>query len=375
MSDTELLSALVGEIYDAALDPSRWPAVLEQATTFVGGCAAGLYSKDSVSKTAEINPNYTFGADAGVQQDYIENYAGMDPTTTGYFFFGVGEIITTGDILPYDEFFETRFYKEWVKPLRWIDAVSSVLEKSSTGYSILSVFRHEQDGLVDDGMRHRMRLLVPHVRRAVLIGKTILLKKAEADSLADTLDGLSAGIFLVDAAGRLAHANARGHAMLAEESILRAAGGRLTANDAAADQALRDAFVAAEGGDGSLGTRAIAVPLAANGQRHVAHVLPLTSGKRRKTGAGYAATAAVFVRRAELEAPPAPEVIAKLYGLTPSELRVLLTLFETGGVSNIAETLGISEATAKTHLRRLFTKTGTQRQTDLVKLVAGFAAN
>jgi DNA-binding CsgD family transcriptional regulator len=51
----------------------------------------------------------------------------------------------------------------------------------------------------------------------------------------------------------------------------------------------------------------------------------------------------------------------------------LLALFDAGGVSEIAEVLNISEATTKTHLHRLFAKTGTERQADLVKLVAGFA--
>jgi DNA-binding CsgD family transcriptional regulator len=34
--------------------------------------------------------------------------------------------------------------------------------------------------------------------------------------------------------------------------------------------------------------------------------------------------------------------------------------------------MGISPSTVKTHLRRLFAKTGTDRQADLVKLVAGY---
>ena len=71
--------------------------------------------------------------------------------------------------------------------------------------------------------------------------------------------------------------------------------------------------------------------------------------------------------------PAAPEIIAEFYGLTPAELRVLFALVEFGGVSDIAGALGVSPGTAKTHLRRLFAKTGTRRQVDLVKLVAGFA--
>jgi DNA-binding CsgD family transcriptional regulator len=38
-----------------------------------------------------------------------------------------------------------------------------------------------------------------------------------------------------------------------------------------------------------------------------------------------------------------------------------------------ADALGISQATVKTHLHRLFRKTGTARQADLVRLVAEFA--
>jgi len=71
--------------------------------------------------------------------------------------------------------------------------------------------------------------------------------------------------------------------------------------------------------------------------------------------------------------PPA-EVIAKFYDLTPSELRVLLAIVDVGGVPETARALGVAEATVKTHLHRLFGKTGASRQADLVKLVAGFSS-
>jgi DNA-binding CsgD family transcriptional regulator len=52
---------------------------------------------------------------------------------------------------------------------------------------------------------------------------------------------------------------------------------------------------------------------------------------------------------------------------------VLLAIVQVGGVPEVAEALGIGEATVKTHLQRLFAKTDTSRQAELVKLVAGFA--
>jgi TolB-like protein/DNA-binding CsgD family transcriptional regulator len=363
------LSDLVGEIYDAALDPSRWVSVLEKSSKYIRAKACALYSSDLASKAANVQ--YVYGIEPEFARSYAEIYSKADPMHAARFFYGAGEVVAVADMIPYEEFVDSRLFKEWGRPQGLIDGATAVLDKSATGLAAFTMLRNEEDGIVDEAMRHRMQLVVPHLRRAVLIGRTIELKKAEADTLADTLDALAAGLFLVDPTGRLVRANARGHAMLAEEGILRAVGGRLVVNDPGADRALRSAFSAAEGGDGALGTQAIAVPLATDGQRFVAHVLPLTSGARRRADASYAA--AVFVRQADIDAPAAPEIIAKRYELTPSELRVLLTVVEPGGVLNIGEALGIPEARAKTHLRRLFEKTGTNEQADLVKLLAGCA--
>lgn len=67
-------------------------------------------------------------------------------------------------------------------------------------------------------------------------------------------------------------------------------------------------------------------------------------------------------------------MIAKTYHLTPMELRVLIAIVEVGGVPAVADALGMGATTVKTHLGRLYAKTGCSRQADLVKLVAGFSS-
>jgi hypothetical protein len=70
--------------------------------------------------------------------------------------------------------------------------------------------------------------------------------------------------------------------------------------------------------------------LGEQGQRYVAHVLPLSSGTRRQ--AGRLAVAAVFVQKVTIcEAVPF-EVIARCFKLTPAETRVLFAVVEVGGV-------------------------------------------
>lgn len=63
---------------------------------------------------------------------------------------------------------------------------------------------------------------------------------------------------------------------------------------------------------------------------------------------------------------------AEAFRLTMTELRVLFAIVEVGGVTEVAQVLGIVPSTLRTHLGRV--KTGVVRQADLVKLVAGFAS-
>jgi DNA-binding CsgD family transcriptional regulator len=70
-------------------------------------------------------------------------------------------------------------------------------------------------------------------------------------------------------------------------------------------------------------------------------------------------------------AAPAFEALATRYSLTTSEMRVLEAVLRVNGVRAVAELLGLSQATVKTHLHNLFRKTGTNRQSDLVKRVVG----
>ena len=371
-TDPETYSDLIGAIYDAALDHALWPAVLERIARFVDGRAAGLLSKDSVSKLGDIHYNW------GISEHYVRLYRDthwkFDPLTP-LLFSDVGEVTGRMDFVDDAEFREGRFYREWVAPQGLVDAANVVLEKSATSFAILSVVRGEEHGQVDAAMRHRVGLLAPHLRRSVLIGRVIDLNAAQAADFSELIDGLAASVFLLGADGRVIHTNAAGHELLRDGTLVQLRGGRLSATDRNSHDALIDALQAAGGGDVALGTRGIALPLLSrSGERFAVNVLPMRSSRRSLVAAGQGAVAAIFIHRAAQEIPTQPEVIAQTFRLTPAELRVLLGIVEIGGVSETAEALGIGEATVKTHLHRLFGKTGTSRQADLVKLMAAYSS-
>jgi DNA-binding CsgD family transcriptional regulator len=368
----ETLLQLIGEIYDCTLNPDAWNAVLPRIGAFVGGSAGGLFVHDSLRRSMNILREF---ATADYGQVYVEKYRTLDPMGGTYFVLDVGEVFSTSTVMSHAEFLQTRFYKELVRPRGWIDNICVYLDKAPEGHAGLALFRNERQGIADESARARLRLLVPHLRRAVLIGKLIEFKTAEAATFADTLDGLSAAMLFVDSNGRITHANAEGRTMIADGGVLRASLGRLVVSDPDVNHALREIFLAAAAGDAAIGVRGVAVPLVArDGERYVAHVLPLSSGARRGAGVSYASAAALFVQKAALATSSPPAAVAKTYRLTPMELRVLLAIVEVGGAPQVAEALGIGEGTVKTHLKRLYQKTGARRQADLVKLFAGYAS-
>ena len=117
-----------------------------------------------------------------------------------------------------------------------------------------------------------------------------------------------------------------------------------------------------------MGATGIGVPIGSAASEPVlAHVLPLAQGDLR-TRLMPQATAAVFITGPHTRASFDVDALAHAYGLTPAEARVLEQLLAGVTLGEAAEALDISLTTVKTHLSRIFSKTGVSRQADLVAL-------
>lgn len=367
VSEAAELSAVIGDIYDAAIDPTLWSQALESICAFVGGSSAALLWHDAALERSEALHLYNF--DPHYLRLYFEKYLPLNPMFPAATFVEEGVVAADEDIMPRAELNKTRFYKEWIKPQGTLGALSVNLEKGVARTSMINV---RMTVPLKDKMRRRLGLLVPHLQRAVTIGRLFDQGEAAEQALTETLDHVEAAVFLVDARAGITFTNEAAKKMLGAATPVRKERNALHAAAPEANRTLRNLFAAAGKGDASIGVRGVAVPLkgAAN-EPWFAHVLPLTSGRRRRAGDRYAAVAAVFIRKTMPNALSPLEEIAKLYKLTASEVRVLAALLKVGGAKALAEMLGVSQSTVRTHLHNLFLKTRTRRQSDLVKLAAG----
>lgn len=362
------LLSLIGDIYDTTFDQALWGDTLQRVVEHTGADSSGLVTKNA---TGEVRVAHQIGVTPHFVQTYLDHYGQFDPTHA-IRLFDVGKIHSTEDWVPMEEFRNGRFYQEWARPQRLDDAASILLDNNADGFSYLCLMK---GGFIDDNFRRMLAPIVPHLLRAVLIGQTLHQQTRIASPIEHTLDELKAALFLLDANGNITHTNQSGHDMLDGKDFLRVEQGRLVATDPLLNRILREAVLASILGDGATRSESIALPFVAHdGGRFVGHLLPLTAGRRCKTGAAYDATAVLFVSNASLDSTAASDIIKKIFKLTPAEARVLLAVVELGSVSETSRNLDIAESTVKTHLGRIFTKTDTKRQADLVKLIAAFSS-
>ena len=368
----EDFSWLVGQIYDAVVDPARWTAVLGHVADYASAARVTLILEDSAQPQNSVY--YQSYSDPGWIARYLNAYMLINPMRLARGSqANTGDVILTKDFMSIEDYQHTRIYREFLAERQLVDIAAAVLDRTATSITVLSLKRDRQQGFADEELRRRLSLIAPHVQRAAAIGRVMEQRKMEAATLADMLDDLSSAVFLVDGSGTILHANLSARRMLDQNDVLKDLRGRLVPRDPASAAALSRAIAAAREGDAALG--ATSIPFAVDNARGIfGIVMPMTGGARVEAGSRYHAVAAVCIKTATFHTPSAAAILAELHDLTPRELMVLVAIVENTGVSEAAAVLGLSDSTIKTHLKSIFRKTGTTRQVELAKLLAGVSS-
>lgn len=183
----------------------------------------------------------------------------------------------------------------------------------------------------------------------------------------EALNLVGVGVAILTASGGVLFANAAARALFEEGDGLREQGGRLVAAtpaDTARLQAAIGHVVGAEVRDGASRSPMLALP---RGGRPplIVSVLPTTL---RPEEAGDAA-AALFAVDPALDVAESLRPVAKLFGMSNVEAELACRLAAGATLGEAAAALRIKEATARSYLKRIFDKTGANRQTELVRVM------
>lgn len=187
----------------------------------------------------------------------------------------------------------------------------------------------------------------------------------------DVLDRLAVPVMVLDARARIEFTNEAARTLVARADGLRRRGAFLEADDprdTAALHALVRAAARVEGSPASAPSGTLSIRRSSEGEPVHLFVAPLTP---RPSASNRDARGLVIViaGRPELRSQRAAAELHARYGLTPTEAKLALLVADGSGLAAVAERMGIYLSTARTHLHRVFDKTGTRRQAQLTRLL------
>jgi DNA-binding CsgD family transcriptional regulator/PAS domain-containing protein len=358
------LSTLIGSIYDCALDPQGWQRALTDVAGALGSHTVVLHLNDL--RHDEILFHVQAGEWLVPDERYMADMHALLPRVPA-----LDEPFVLSRHVDPEVARRSPFVQEWCRPRELADLMQLFLMHDAARFSGFGAAWTDAHGAITDDELELARLLLPHLRRAVLISDVLDIQTIERKRMAETLDKLRCGVVLTDAQSAIVHANQSAEAMMRDGDPISGAGGMLHAMDAPASAELRQAISRATRPISEVRENGFPIRLTApQAPARFAHVLPLTGGEHR-TRLPPEAIAAVFIGVSD--EPGDARAMAAAYRLSPAETRVLVPLLAGATLAQAAQGLGIAESTAKSHLHNIFAKTGVSRRADLVRLSAGLS--
>ena len=365
----ETLSEIVGSVYDCVLQPQDWSRTLPLISSFGESAASSIVVQDRLS--ASGTNVFEHGADQSFLRLYFEKLAALRTTPSKQIAFDqIGDFATMTMLAGERETSNSDFYLKWVKPLGFRDVIGVLVLRSGKRVAWFSVVRSGVQSRFTDRDLHQIELLSPHICRALMISDALELQTIMATRLEQTVDKLSTGVLLTEDQGRISYMNSSAERLLKNGNALKSLNGRLTTARPGPRETLSRALAESMSGHAPPRTGQYAVPLPDDeGGGLIANVLPLEWREGRNPLAALRGVTAVIVQDpAERRAPPL-EAFASLHGLTFAEQKVLEHIAGGQPPQQTADELGVSITTVKTHLQKIFAKTATGRQADLVQLL------
>lgn len=212
--------------------------------------------------------------------------------------------------------------------------------------------------------------LAPHIQRAIRLHRTIADLQIEKDALAETLDRLALGVILIRDNGTVLMLNRSARSIVEKQDGIRLHHDRLCPCGPHQAESFQRLISRAIQGNcpGSNPTGGTLLLSRQSPKEPLFLMVASIPAPEYQTGRR-AAAAAIFVSDPGNGMQTPELILRQLYGLTRTEARIVSLLVQGKTVEEAAAELQSSPNTARTHLKKVFFKTDTRRQSDLIRLL------
>ena len=376
MHSEATLLRLIERIYDAALAPERWAEFLEALADALDGHFANIAYTNAAYTHTRQSAAVRFAPEA--QRLYREHYAALDPWAHAAIQRGLMRTGVVGlgrEIVSRHELEQTEFHNDFGRALGLEGGISAIIHSDARVIASVSISERRGGPTFSDADLLLVQRLLPHLQRAYQVHERLIGLAHASQAAEDVIDRMPFGVILLDANARPVLVNRAAQQILALNDGLTLRGALITASTTQQTAELRKGIASAisicgEKSTELVGPSAFAITRPSWKRALQLLITPLCGAASGLMLNPAAACAAIFVSDPESQPSTPAAMLRTFYGFTPAETRLASELLMHRTVEECAEILGISVNTARTQIKKLFEKTNTRRQSELLRVLS-----
>jgi|RhiMetdeSRZDD1v2_1073273.scaffolds.fasta_scaffold18303_8 DNA-binding CsgD family transcriptional regulator/PAS domain-containing protein len=368
MANESQLLQLIAAIHEAAGEPQRWPACLAKIGDLLRGHVVALFAYDLRSARGSVA--YTVGYDPELQRKYEDYYSARNVwMARGRHLLQPGRVRTSEMMCSASDLVRTEFYADYLQRMDAFHGIGATLLRDEFVASNFTVLRAPCAGPFEGEEIAVLEALVPHLQTALRLHHRLVSLDERHRALSEALDRIPWGIVVLDVQLKIQTLNAAARAMFDQRDGLVLDGqvpsATPTSMRAALQRVLRDAVAGAAGSPTAI-ARALTIARPSGKQPYSVLVAPLHHLTRQELNQS---AVVMFITDPELRPKLPATVLMQTYGLTAAEARLAQALMRGKNLVEAADEIGVTRNTAKSQLQRIFDKTSTNRQAELLRLL------
>ena len=370
MISDERISNLIESIYDCAGEssPRAWRRVFKEMTDCLssGPAAMTMYSpvKDHFDFIATTYSESTLNS-------YFQHFHHISPLHEAIVKLRPGEQFRRLRDLPDEKLIKTVFYRDFMKRQGIYDLIYSALFTRSGLTAGVSFSRPSKSSAFRRDDINLINTLIPHLGRALKSYMAVNELRMENMRMVETLSKIPRSILFVNRPAKVLFCNdAASKALSSRDGLEMDRSGRLFASLTKDERQLKSILesVFDPKRESSISFGGV-LPISRPSGLRPLQVLISPFAEQLASGYESEPLALVVVYDPEQNIETVEELLRHMYGLTPAEARLAGLIAKGRSLGEAGILLGISHDTVRTHLKRIFSKTRTNRQSDLITLI------
>jgi DNA-binding CsgD family transcriptional regulator/PAS domain-containing protein len=361
-ANLDMVTDAIEGLLDAALDFGRMPAAIDQVRRLFDGSkiCLGYFGPDSHPDDAITNtsdPDLNAFLYRELMPDAVRFSARVASVPIGS--------VYRDQVLFGEDFRDSRLWREWMAPQDMYGGMASRVLDVDGAFWMFDIQRGRRQEAFDASELALFERLAAVMRRVTMLHQQFGGLSIEREMTRRALDELSLAIIIVDRTLQLAYANAAADELLtASDSPLGLRNGKVYARATGEQVGFKDLVAGASDLAGTRGQ----MLLRARG--YDAHDVSLCVAPLSAAYALSGRTSDVMIV-ARVIAPASGQLAAAqhLFDLTEAEAKLAVGLASGLSLAELAQRQGIKITTARTHLARIFWKTGTRQQSQVAALL------